>query len=101
SARRRAAACRRSPGRPRASQSPRAARAAGRRSGEGRSGRARAGTRPGWRWVMFVNPVACLLELGPIFLLLTGARRRVQREGFDLLGAVLATAGMLLLVYAL
>src|SRR5947207_2028918 len=43
---------------------------------------------PGWRWVMFVNPVACLLVLGPIFLLLTGDRRRVQREGFDLLGAV-------------
>jgi EmrB/QacA subfamily drug resistance transporter len=55
----------------------------------------------GWRWVMFVNPVACLLVLGPIFLLIAGDRRRVQREGFDLLGAVLATAGMLLLVYAL
>jgi predicted MFS family arabinose efflux permease len=50
---------------------------------------------------MFVNPVACVLVLGPIFVLIAGDRRRLRREGFDLPGAVLATAGLLLLVYAL
>ncbi|MGZ6709339.1 MAG: MFS transporter [Solirubrobacteraceae bacterium] len=56
---------------------------------------------PGWRWVMFVNPVACVLVLGGIFGLLGGERRRAQLAGFDALGAVLATSGMLLLVYTL
>ncbi|MGZ6697383.1 MAG: MFS transporter [Solirubrobacteraceae bacterium] len=56
---------------------------------------------PGWRWVMFVNPVACVLVLGRIFGLLGGERRRAQLAGFDALGAVLATSGMLLLVYTL
>lgn len=56
---------------------------------------------PGWRWVMFVNPVACVLVLPPVLTLLDGGRRRIQRDGFDVLGAVLATGGMLLLVYAL
>jgi EmrB/QacA subfamily drug resistance transporter len=56
---------------------------------------------PGWRWVMFVNPLACVLVLGGIFRLLSGERRRAQLHNFDLLGAVLATGGMLLLVYAL
>jgi len=56
---------------------------------------------PGWRWVMFVNPLACVLVLGGIFRLISGERRRAQLRNFDLLGAVLATGGMLLLVYAL
>ena len=56
---------------------------------------------PGWRWVMFVNPVACVLVLGPIFRLIAGDRRRARLEGFDLRGALLATGGMLLLVYTL
>jgi EmrB/QacA subfamily drug resistance transporter len=56
---------------------------------------------PGWRWVMFVNPVASLLVLGAIFWLISGDRRRGQLRNFDLLGAVLATSGMLLLVYTL
>ena len=56
---------------------------------------------PGWRWVMFVNPVACALVLGPIFRLVSGERRRARLQNFDALGAVLATAGSLLLVYAL
>jgi EmrB/QacA subfamily drug resistance transporter len=56
---------------------------------------------PGWRWVMFVNPLACVPVLGSIFRLLGGERRRAPLRDFDLLGAVLVTGGMLLLVYAL
>ena len=56
---------------------------------------------PGWRWVMFVNPVAAALILGPVFLLVRGERRRMELRGFDARGAVLATAGMLLMIYAL
>jgi EmrB/QacA subfamily drug resistance transporter len=56
---------------------------------------------PGWRWVMFVNPVAAVLVLGAVFWLIDGDRRRAELRNFDLLGAVLATSGMLLLVYAL
>jgi MFS family permease len=56
---------------------------------------------PGWRWVMFVNPVACVLVLAAIFGLISGERRRAQLRNFDFLGAVLATGGMLLLVYTL
>ena len=56
---------------------------------------------PGWRWVMFVNPVAVVLVLGAVFRLLDGERKRPSLENFDFLGAILATAGMLLLVYAL
>ena len=55
----------------------------------------------GWRWVMFVNPVACVVVLGGIFRLLPAARGQARRGGFDLPGAFLATGGMLLLVYAL
>ncbi|MGD0452535.1 MAG: MFS transporter [Solirubrobacteraceae bacterium] len=56
---------------------------------------------PGWRWVMFVNPIAAVLVLGGIFRLISGERRRSQLANFDFLGAILATGGMLLLVYAL
>jgi len=56
---------------------------------------------PGWRWVMFVNPIACVLLLGPVFRLISGERRRTQKRNFDALGAVLVTAGPMLLVYAL
>jgi MFS family permease len=54
---------------------------------------------PGWRWVMFVNPVAAVLVLGGIFGLLSGERRRARLQSFDIRGAILATGGMLLLVY--
>jgi predicted MFS family arabinose efflux permease len=50
---------------------------------------------------MFVNPVAVVFVLGAIFALIDGERRRPQLGNFDLLGAILATGGMLLLVYAL
>ncbi|MFL5870450.1 MAG: MFS transporter [Solirubrobacterales bacterium] len=56
---------------------------------------------PGWRWVMFVNPLAAVLVLGGIFWLLDGERRRARLADFDLRGAILATGGMLLLVFAL
>ena len=56
---------------------------------------------PGWRWVMFVNPVAAVLILGPVFWLVSGERRRMALRDFDVRGAVLATAGMLLMIYAL
>ncbi|MGH3421611.1 MAG: MFS transporter [Streptosporangiaceae bacterium] len=48
---------------------------------------------PGWRWVMFVNPLACVLLLGPVFLLINADSRRATVKGFDFLGAILATAG--------
>jgi EmrB/QacA subfamily drug resistance transporter len=57
---------------------------------------------PGWRWVMFVNPVAALLVLGAIFWLISDERpRRTPLANFDILGTVLATGGMLLLVFTL
>ena len=56
---------------------------------------------PGWRWVMFVNPIASLLVLAGIFRLIDGDRRRAPVANFDLAGSLLATGGMLLLVFAL
>ena len=56
---------------------------------------------PGWRWVMFVNPIACLLVLYPIFRLIGGERPHGKLKNFDVPGALLVTGGMLLLVYAL
>jgi EmrB/QacA subfamily drug resistance transporter len=56
---------------------------------------------PGWRWVMFVNPIASVLVLGGIFRLISPDRYRPQLKNFDVVGAILATGGMLLLVYAL
>src|SRR2546428_808276 len=38
---------------------------------------------PGWRWVMFVNPAACALVLGPTFRLVSGERRRARLQNFD------------------
>jgi EmrB/QacA subfamily drug resistance transporter len=56
---------------------------------------------PGWRWVMFVNPVACALVLLPVFRLIDGERGRRRLANFDAVGALLVTGGMLLLVYGL
>jgi EmrB/QacA subfamily drug resistance transporter len=56
---------------------------------------------PGWRWVFYVNVPLCLLALGGAFRLLSGARKRAPLADFDTQGALLATGGMLLLVYAL
>src|SRR5579859_3879565 len=56
---------------------------------------------PGWRWVMFVNPIACVFVLAGVLRLIGGDRVAKKIENFDALGALLATSGMLLLVYAL
>jgi EmrB/QacA subfamily drug resistance transporter len=56
---------------------------------------------PGWRWILLVNPPICLLVLAAAFWLLPGESRRKRPATFDTQGAVLVTAGMLLLVYAL
>ena len=56
---------------------------------------------PGWRWVLFVNLPVCALILAGAVRLLPGERRRARLASFDIPGAILATAGMLLLVYAL
>jgi predicted MFS family arabinose efflux permease len=45
--------------------------------------------------------VAAVLVLGGIFWLISGERRRARLADFDLRGAILATAGMLLLVFTL
>jgi EmrB/QacA subfamily drug resistance transporter len=55
----------------------------------------------GWRWVMFVNPIACVLVLGGVLRLIPAEGAHKKLENFDALGALLATGGMLLLVYAL
>src|SRR6266508_3476699 len=39
---------------------------------------------PGWRWVMFVNPLACVLVLGGILRLISGERRRARLHNFEL-----------------
>jgi EmrB/QacA subfamily drug resistance transporter len=56
---------------------------------------------PGWRWVLFVNIPVCVLIVAAAFRLVPGERRRARLATFDLPGAVLITAAMLLLVYAL
>jgi EmrB/QacA subfamily drug resistance transporter len=56
---------------------------------------------PGWRWVLFVNLPVCALILTGASRLLPGERHRARPASFDIPGAVLGTAGMLLLVYAL
>jgi EmrB/QacA subfamily drug resistance transporter len=56
---------------------------------------------PGWRWVMFVNPIAVVLVLAGILRLLPRDMGRARLQNFDGVGAVLATVGMLLLVFAL
>jgi EmrB/QacA subfamily drug resistance transporter len=56
---------------------------------------------PGWRWVMFVNPIAAVLVFGAVLRLIPADGARKKLENFDALGAVLATGGMLLLVYTL
>ncbi|MBO9519894.1 MAG: MFS transporter [Nocardioidaceae bacterium] len=56
---------------------------------------------PGWRWVMFINPVICVLLLPAIARLIPRDEPAAERAGFDLTGAFLATAGMLVLVYGL
>jgi EmrB/QacA subfamily drug resistance transporter len=56
---------------------------------------------PGWRWVFLVNVPMCAVVVGGAFALLADDRRRSGLKNFDTPGALLVTAGMLLLVYAL
>jgi len=56
---------------------------------------------PGWRWVLFVNLPVCVLILFGSYRLVPGGRPAGRAAGVDIPGAVLATGGMLLLVYAL
>jgi EmrB/QacA subfamily drug resistance transporter len=56
---------------------------------------------PGWRWVFFVNLPVCVVVLVATFRLVRAEHGRASRANFDAAGAVLVTAGMLLLVYAL
>jgi EmrB/QacA subfamily drug resistance transporter len=54
-----------------------------------------------WRAVFFVNLPAAALILRAIFRLVPADARIERRESLDVLGAVLVTAGMLLLVYTI
>jgi EmrB/QacA subfamily drug resistance transporter len=55
----------------------------------------------GWRWVMFVNPIACALVFPAVLRLIQPDSARKKLENFDALGALLVTGGLLLLVYTL
>jgi EmrB/QacA subfamily drug resistance transporter len=56
---------------------------------------------PGWRWVFFVNLPVCAIDLVAAFRLVPGEKHRARLANFDALGAILGTAGMLLLIYAI
>jgi EmrB/QacA subfamily drug resistance transporter len=57
---------------------------------------------PGWRWVLYVNVPVCALVIAATVRLVAGERRQARTAAtFDVPGAILVTAGMLLLVYAL
>jgi len=57
---------------------------------------------PGWRWVLFVNlPVCALVLIGVLRLVDDERPPSAALSNFDARGALLATGGMLLLVYAL
>jgi EmrB/QacA subfamily drug resistance transporter len=55
----------------------------------------------GWRWVLWVNLPVCALLLIATFRIVSGERPAGPVKNFDALGAVLATSGMLLLIYTL
>jgi EmrB/QacA subfamily drug resistance transporter len=56
---------------------------------------------PGWRWVMFVNPIACVLVIPAVVAILPRDLPADRTARFDVLGSLVVTGGMLLLVYAL
>jgi EmrB/QacA subfamily drug resistance transporter len=56
---------------------------------------------PGWRWVMFVNPIAAAVVIPAAIALLPHDRPAARAGRFDLLGSGVVTGAMLLLVYAL
>jgi EmrB/QacA subfamily drug resistance transporter len=55
----------------------------------------------GWRWVFFVNPIACIPVLVGIYRLLPADRPARLTAKFDAVGAMLVTGAMLLLVFTL
>ena len=55
----------------------------------------------GWRWVFFVNLPLCVLVLIGAFRILSADQGRTTAGGFDGIGAVLVTAGMLVLIFTL
>lgn len=55
----------------------------------------------GWRWVMFVNPIACVLVVPAVLALLPRDLPAARTSRFDVAGSVVITGGMLLLVYGL
>jgi EmrB/QacA subfamily drug resistance transporter len=56
---------------------------------------------PGWRWVMFVNPIAIAFLVPAVLRVLPRDRGAATTKRFDIAGAVLITGAMLLLVFAL
>jgi EmrB/QacA subfamily drug resistance transporter len=56
---------------------------------------------PGWRWVMFVNPIACAALIPLVWRMLPRSARAERRTAPDRLGGLLITGAMLLLVFAL
>jgi EmrB/QacA subfamily drug resistance transporter len=55
----------------------------------------------GWRWVMFVNPIACAVIIPAVLAVLPHDRPSAVSAKFDLVGSLLVTGGMLALVFAL
>jgi EmrB/QacA subfamily drug resistance transporter len=56
---------------------------------------------PGWRWVFFVNLPVCVVVLVGLFVLLRPEPNQASVTDFDAPGAILSTAGALVLVFAL
>jgi EmrB/QacA subfamily drug resistance transporter len=56
---------------------------------------------PGWRWVMFVNPIACAALIPAIRGVIPADPPGATAKRFDVAGATMVTSGMLLLVFAL
>jgi EmrB/QacA subfamily drug resistance transporter len=56
---------------------------------------------PGWRWVFIVNLPVVVVALRATVQLIPAERGGARLRNFDAIGALLATAGMLLLVYAI
>ncbi|OHV35978.1 MULTISPECIES: DHA2 family efflux MFS transporter permease subunit [Pseudofrankia] len=56
---------------------------------------------PGWRWVFFVNLPVCLAVVAATLRLIPRDADRARLANFDVLGALIVTAGMLLLVYTI
>ncbi len=56
---------------------------------------------PGWRWVLFVNPIAAALVIPAAYGLLPDDRRRARMAEVDIPGSLLVTGAMLVLVFSL